>query len=93
MLSRDCIVVVKALTVFHYIFREGIVMLAKVVVPSARPNFKLDNYSDVTRQGTMHALFIKSYAAYLEQWLVMKTTVRRGNQNIWRRSWLPYENP
>lgn len=75
LMQNDWIVVLKALTIFHHVFREGNEKFTAYVAASARDIFVMDSFSDPTGQGRAHMGFIKSYGAYLEQWCAMRAAI------------------
>lgn len=76
MMQNEWIVVVKAQTIFHHIFRDGNEKFVEYIAANNRSIFKMDFFADGSPEGFAHTGFIKSYGAYIEQWLAMKAAIK-----------------
>lgn len=75
MMANEWVVTVKAQTIFHHIFRDGNEKFVTYIAANARSVFRMEFFADATSDGFAHASFIKTYGAYIEQWLAMKAAV------------------
>uniref|UniRef100_A0A7S1XGM9 ENTH domain-containing protein n=1 Tax=Compsopogon caeruleus TaxID=31354 RepID=A0A7S1XGM9_9RHOD len=75
LLEKDWIVVLKALTIYHHIFREGNEKFTAYVAANARGLFSVTGFGDSSSEGYAYSGFIRSYSQYLEQWCAMKAVI------------------
>lgn len=76
MMLNQWLVAFKAQMIFHHIFRDGNEKFVDYVAANSRSMFKMDFFADATSDGFTHSVFIRSYGAYIEQWLAMKAAVK-----------------
>ena len=67
MVAKEWMVVVKAQTIFHHIFRDGPQKLVSDIAQNHRSLFKMDFFSPTAPDAYAYVPFIKSYGAYIEQ--------------------------
>ncbi|CDF34211.1 Phosphatidylinositol-binding clathrin assembly protein [Chondrus crispus] len=75
LMLSNWVVVIKALTIFHHIFRDGNEKFVEYVAVTYRSMFKMDFFADGSSEGFAHSGFIRTYGAYIEQWLTMKAAI------------------
>eukprot|EP00871_Galdieria_phlegrea_P001407 jgi/Galph1/2267/GphlegSOOS_G944.1 len=75
LLSEDWVVVLKALIVFHRIFREGSDAFTKEVSRSASGIFNLQGFRDSSNEGWCHVPYIRNYGRYIEHWCRTKANI------------------
>mmetsp|Transcript_27548 Transcript_27548/g.107918 ORF Transcript_27548/g.107918 Transcript_27548/m.107918 type:complete len:611 (-) Transcript_27548:1594-3426(-) len=71
----EWLVIVKTLSVFHHIFREGNPKFVEYFSNKARDTIKLTDWNGFG-QSSLYAPFIRSYSDYLYQWCEMRAKIR-----------------
>jgi outer membrane biosynthesis protein TonB len=75
MMLNQSVVALKALTIFHHIFRDGNEKFVDYIAANQRSIFRMDFFGDPSPEAMMYTPLIRTYGAYIEQWCAMRAAV------------------